>query len=146
MKRGAHNNHGYRITVAMSPHTTERANICGLVLNSFPHCKGACRSLPEGFQWKPIRADQAFELWMHGTAEHGYPPFNEVSRRDFSSGSVSDLEYLMKHIQEPAESKDIWVEDPNYEPVKRIYIQCEEYLLEEYKLPGVKKESDDRFS
>eukprot|EP00960_Hanusia_phi_P053778 762452-Hanusia_phi.AAC.1 len=52
---------------------------------------GAYRCLPEDFQWKPIGADQAFELWMHGSAKHGYPPLKEVSRRDFSSGSMSDL-------------------------------------------------------
>uniref|UniRef100_A0A7S0HUI6 Uncharacterized protein n=1 Tax=Hanusia phi TaxID=3032 RepID=A0A7S0HUI6_9CRYP len=114
------------------------------------HWKGAYHALPEGFQWKRIGAHQAFELWMHGSAEHGYPPFKEVTRSDFSSGGakkrLSDLKYLMKRIQEHAESKGIWVEDPSYEQVKRIYMQCEEYLLGEYKLPGVKRGSDERFS
>eukprot|EP00960_Hanusia_phi_P009744 283801-Hanusia_phi.AAC.1 len=52
----------------------------------------------------------------------------------------------MKRIQEHAEGKGIWVEDPSYEQVKPIYIQCEEYLLEGYKLPGVKRTRDERFS
>eukprot|EP00960_Hanusia_phi_P021195 626213-Hanusia_phi.AAC.1 len=43
-------------------------------------------------------------------------------------------------------ARGIWVEDPSAEQVKRIYMQCKEDLVEDYKLRGVKRGSDQSFS
>jgi len=93
------------------------------------------RLLPEDFLWPKMFVDVAYEWWMQGNAEKGYPPFKNLEPSDFADQNarkrLSDFRYLMGKIDQCAQEKGVYKENATMEETKEIFKQCVECL----KLP-----------
>ena len=93
------------------------------------------RLLPEDFLWPKMFVDVAYEWWMQGNAERGYPPFKDLEPSDFADQNarkrLSDFRYLMVKIDQCAQEKGVYKENATMEETKEIFKQCVECL----KLP-----------
>eukprot|EP00960_Hanusia_phi_P070327 767283-Hanusia_phi.AAC.2 len=86
--------------------------------------------------WK-MKTRAAWMQWHFGNAEHQSPALKTLKGIDLSSKNdgkrLSDLRFLINHIEAEAKELGIYKETPTWEEAGKIYDQCENYLYQNYQ-------------